>query len=67
MANPCEALERFAHRSAATVEPGWLAKQLPKGSATVHTARAFEDSDFVFTHSEYNFVAPTIGLNKLRL
>jgi predicted SnoaL-like aldol condensation-catalyzing enzyme len=36
---------------------GELLKQVPKGSARVHTMRAFEDGDFVLTHTEYNFLA----------
>ena len=37
---------------------GELLKQLPKGSAKVNTVRAFEDGDFVFTHTEYSFSDP---------
>ena len=41
-------------------------KKLPKGSAKVNTARAFEDGDFVFTHSEYDFFGPKIGFDIFR-
>ena len=34
---------------------------LPKGSAKAKTARAFEDGEFTFTHSEYDFFGPKIG------
>jgi predicted SnoaL-like aldol condensation-catalyzing enzyme len=45
---------------------GELLKQLPKGSARVNTVRAFEDGDFVFTHTEYNFFGPKIGFDIFR-
>ena len=45
---------------------GALLKQLPKGSAKVNTVRAFEDGDFVFTHTEYNFFGPKIGFDIFR-
>jgi len=41
-------------------------KALPKGSAKVNTVRAFEDGDFVITHSEYNFFGPKIGFDIFR-
>ena len=34
---------------------GKLLHQLPPNSATVNTVRVFQDADFVFTHTEYNF------------
>jgi predicted SnoaL-like aldol condensation-catalyzing enzyme len=40
--------------------------QLPKGSARVDTVRAFEDDDFVFTHTEYDFFGPKIGFDVFR-
>jgi predicted SnoaL-like aldol condensation-catalyzing enzyme len=40
--------------------------QLPKGSARVHVVRAFEDGEFVFTHTEYNFFGPKIGFDVFR-
>ena len=45
---------------------GALLKQLPKGSAKVNTVRAFEDGEFVFTHTEYNFFGPKVGFDIFR-
>ena len=45
---------------------GALLQQLPKGSAKVNTVRAFEDGEFVFTHTEYNFFGPKIGFDIFR-
>lgn len=45
---------------------GALLQQLPKGSAKVNTVRAFEDGDFVFTHTEYDFFGPKIGFDVFR-
>jgi predicted SnoaL-like aldol condensation-catalyzing enzyme len=45
---------------------GELLKLLPKGSAKVNTVRAFEDGDFVFTHTEYEFFGPKIGFDVFR-
>jgi predicted SnoaL-like aldol condensation-catalyzing enzyme len=39
---------------------------LPKGSAKVRTVRAFEDGDFVFAHTEYDFFGPKIGFDIFR-
>lgn len=39
---------------------------LPKGSARVHTVRAFQDGNFVFTHTDYNFFGPKIGFDIFR-
>lgn len=39
---------------------------LPQGSARVNTVRAFEDGDYVFTHTEYNFFGPKIGFDIFR-
>jgi predicted SnoaL-like aldol condensation-catalyzing enzyme len=39
---------------------------LPPGSAKVHTVRAFQDGDFVFTHTDYNFFGPKIGFDIFR-
>jgi len=39
---------------------------LPQGSARVHTVRAFQDGDFVFTHTDYNFFGPKIGFDIFR-
>jgi predicted SnoaL-like aldol condensation-catalyzing enzyme len=45
---------------------GALMQQLPKGSAKVRTVRAFEDGDYVFTHTEYDFFGPKIGFDVFR-
>lgn len=45
---------------------GALMQQLPKNSAKVNTVRAFEDGDFVFTHTDYNFFGPKIGFDIFR-
>ena len=41
-------------------------KQLPKGSAKVKTVRVFEDGEFVFAHTEYDFFGPKIGFDVFR-
>jgi len=45
---------------------GELLKQLPEGSAKVKVVRAFQDGDYVFTHTEYNFFGPKIGFDIFR-
>jgi predicted SnoaL-like aldol condensation-catalyzing enzyme len=45
---------------------GAVLQALPKGSAKVNTVRVFEDGDFVFTHTEYNFFGPKIGFDIFR-
>lgn len=45
---------------------GALLAALPEGSAKVNTVRAFEDGDFVFTHTEYDFFGPKIGFDVFR-
>lgn len=45
---------------------GALLEQLPPNSARVNTVRAFQDGDFVFTHTEYNFFGPKIGFDIFR-
>jgi predicted SnoaL-like aldol condensation-catalyzing enzyme len=45
---------------------GALLQQLPKGSARVRTVRVFEDGDFVFTHTDYDFFGPKIGFDVFR-
>lgn len=39
---------------------------LPPGSARVNTVRVFEDGDFVFAHTDYNFFGPKIGFDVFR-
>jgi predicted SnoaL-like aldol condensation-catalyzing enzyme len=43
-----------------------LLKQLPKGSAKVNTVRVFQDGNFVFAHTDYNFFGPKIGFDIFR-
>lgn len=45
---------------------GALLQQLPPNSAKVNTIRAFEDGDFVFTQTDYNFFGPKIGFDIFR-
>ena len=37
---------------------GELLKALPPNSAKVNTVRVFQDGDFVFAHTDYNFFGP---------
>lgn len=43
-----------------------LFQSLPKGSTKVNTVRVFEDGDFVFAHTEYNFFGPKVGFDIFR-
>jgi predicted SnoaL-like aldol condensation-catalyzing enzyme len=43
-----------------------LFQSLPKGSAKVSTVRVFEDGNFVFAHTEYNFFGPKVGFDIFR-
>jgi len=43
-----------------------VVKLLPPNSAKVNTVRAFQDGDFVFTHTEYNFFGPKVGFDIFR-
>jgi len=45
---------------------GALLSQLPANSATVNTVRSFQDGDFVFTQTDYNFFGPKIGFDIFR-
>ncbi|PJJ08126.1 putative SnoaL-like aldol condensation-catalyzing enzyme [Flavobacterium sp. 1] len=45
---------------------GALLQSLPPNSAKVNTVRAFQDGDFVFTHTDYNFFGPKIGFDIFR-
>lgn len=45
---------------------GALMQQLPKGSARANTVRAFQDGDFVFAHTDYDFFGPKIGFDIFR-
>jgi predicted SnoaL-like aldol condensation-catalyzing enzyme len=41
-------------------------KALPPGSAKVDVRRVFQDGDFVFTHTDYNFFGPKVGFDVFR-
>jgi predicted SnoaL-like aldol condensation-catalyzing enzyme len=45
---------------------GKVLSQLPEGSAKVEVIRAFEDGDYVFTHTKYNFFGPKAGFDIFR-
>lgn len=45
---------------------GAVLQQLPKGSAKVNTVRVFQDGDYVFAHTDYNFFGPKIGFDIFR-
>ncbi|HEY0713824.1 MAG TPA: nuclear transport factor 2 family protein [Polyangia bacterium] len=45
---------------------GALMQQLPKGSARANTVRVFQDGDYVFAHTDYNFFGPKIGFDVFR-
>lgn len=45
---------------------GAVLQALPKGSAKANTYRAFQDGNFVFTHTEYDFFGPKIGFDIFR-
>ena len=45
---------------------GAALQQLPKGSAKVTTVRVFEDGNYVFAHTDYNFFGPKIGFDVFR-
>lgn len=45
---------------------GALLQQLPPNSAIVNTVRAFQDGEYVFTHTDYNFFGPKIGFDIFR-
>ncbi|OEO31234.1 hypothetical protein VW23_017255 [Devosia insulae DS-56] len=45
---------------------GALLAALPSNSAKVNTVRVFEDGDYVFAHTEYEFFGPKIGFDIFR-
>lgn len=45
---------------------GDLLATLPKGSAKVNTVRVFQDGNYVFAHTDYNFFGPKIGFDIFR-
>jgi predicted SnoaL-like aldol condensation-catalyzing enzyme len=45
---------------------GAVLQALPKGTAKANTVRVFQDGDFVFAHTVYNFFGPKIGFDIFR-
>ena len=45
---------------------GEILSLLPKGSAKVKVVRSFQDGDYVFTHTKYNFFGPKAGFDIFR-
>lgn len=45
---------------------GKLMQQLPPKSAKVNTIRVFQDGEYVFAHTDYNFFGPKIGFDIFR-
>lgn len=45
---------------------GTALQQLPEGSAKVATVRVFEDGNYIFAHTDYNFFGPKIGFDIFR-
>lgn len=45
---------------------GAVLQQLPPNSAKVNTVRAFQEGNFVFTQTDYNFFGPKIGFDIFR-
>ncbi|WP_428024202.1 nuclear transport factor 2 family protein [Arcobacter sp.] len=45
---------------------GEVLSKLPKGSAKVEVLRTFEDGNYVFTHTKYNFFGPKVGFDIFR-
>lgn len=45
---------------------GAVLQALPEGSARVDVKRVFQDGDYVFTHTDYNFFGPKVGFDVFR-
>ena len=45
---------------------GAVLQALPAGSAKANTVRVFQDGDYVFAHTDYNFFGPKIGFDVFR-
>lgn len=45
---------------------GAVLQQLPPNSAKVNTIRVFQDGEYVFAHTDYNFFGPKIGFDIFR-
>ena len=39
---------------------------LPEGSARTNTIRVFEDGNYVFSHTDYDFFGPKVGIDIFR-
>jgi len=46
---------------------GEALQALPPGSARVDTKRVFQDGDYVFAHTDYNFFGPKIGFDIFKI
>ncbi|MDC8004803.1 nuclear transport factor 2 family protein [Aureisphaera galaxeae] len=45
---------------------GEVMQHAPEGGFKANVVRAFQDGDFVFTHTEYNFFGPKVGFDVFR-
>ncbi len=45
---------------------GAVMQALPKGSARANVVRVFQDGDFVFAHTDYDFFGPKVGFDIFR-
>ncbi len=45
---------------------GAILQALPKGSARANTVRVFQDGDYVFAHTDYDFFGPKVGFDIFR-
>lgn len=45
---------------------GETVRSVPTGTLKARVVRAFEDGDFVFTHTEYDFFGPKVGFDVFR-
>ncbi|MGL6259754.1 nuclear transport factor 2 family protein [Vibrio sp. WXL210] len=45
---------------------GEVMQMLPEGSAKAQVKRAFQDGDYVFLHTDYNFFGPKVGFDVFR-
>ncbi|MRX28165.1 hypothetical protein GJS41_08390 [Kangiella sp. HZ709] len=45
---------------------GEVLQALPKGSAKANVVRNFQDGNYVFTHTDYNFFGPKVGFDVFR-
>ena len=64
--NPAKYIQHNLAAGDGLVGFGELMKALPPKSAKVKTVRAFQDGDYVFTHTEYDFFGPKIGFDIFR-